>query len=258
MWDWEEGRWIDISILSKLGHEYSVFVSTFPTIRRSISNWKMPSLSTLSDLVAKEKDKLIQMGDIRISNLWYLTMIRVGSYSLVQAYVCHLIYTQQIWSHGEHILNIIEAVMFKFYSTFSFQNDLRIISHVDGNVVVGVQEWKGFFASHHIVWSTRVYEESSRLWNIFLEGMSSFGMDVPILNLSLPYTFRKIHVILFKEKSHSIKFFLHVGAFRVKSLSAIGTFDLYFSLLFLCACSLLSLRAHQDAEVSPLALEHPT
>ena len=56
-------------ILSKLGLEYSVFVSTFHATRIVISNWKMPSLSTLSDLVAKEKDKLIQMGDIRISNL---------------------------------------------------------------------------------------------------------------------------------------------------------------------------------------------
>ena len=109
-----------------------------------------------------------------------------------------------------------------------------------------------------MVRSTRVYGESSRLRNIFHEGMSSFGLDVPILTLSLPSTFRKIDVILFTKKSHSIKLFLHVGAFRVKSLSAIGTFDLYFSLLFLCACSLLSLRAHQDAEVSPLDLEHPT
>ena len=51
-----------ISILSKLGPEYSIFVSTFHATRISISNWKIPSLSTLIDLLTKEKDKLIQMG----------------------------------------------------------------------------------------------------------------------------------------------------------------------------------------------------
>ena len=43
-----------LSILSKLGHEYSVFVSTFHATRLAISNWKMPSLSTLFESLAKE------------------------------------------------------------------------------------------------------------------------------------------------------------------------------------------------------------
>ena len=51
-----------ISILPKLGLEYSVFVSTFHATRCVISNWKMTSLSTLFDSLKKEKDKLIHMG----------------------------------------------------------------------------------------------------------------------------------------------------------------------------------------------------
>ena len=50
-----------LSILSKLGLEYSDFLSTFHATRLVISNWKMPSLSTFFDLLTKEKDKLIQM-----------------------------------------------------------------------------------------------------------------------------------------------------------------------------------------------------
>ena len=53
-----------LSILSKLGLEYSVFVSTFHATRLFISNWKMPSLSTLFYSLAKEKYKLIKMGDL--------------------------------------------------------------------------------------------------------------------------------------------------------------------------------------------------
>ena len=56
-----------LSILSKLGLEYSVLVSTFHATRFSISNWKMTSLSTFFDSLTKEKDKLIQMGALRSS-----------------------------------------------------------------------------------------------------------------------------------------------------------------------------------------------
>ena len=109
MWDWEEGRWIDLSILSKLGDEYSVFVSTFPNIRHFISNWKMPSLSTLSDLVAKEKDKLFQMGDIRISNLWYLIkmlrfLVWLWSIQLSILVILISLYICSLGSSNKHIL----------------------------------------------------------------------------------------------------------------------------------------------------------
>ena len=54
-----------IFILSKLDPEYSVFVSTFSATRLAISNWKIPSLSTLFDSLTKEQDKLIQMSALR-------------------------------------------------------------------------------------------------------------------------------------------------------------------------------------------------
>ena len=43
-----------LSILSKLGPKYSVFVSTFHATRLSISNRKMPYLSTLFDSLTKK------------------------------------------------------------------------------------------------------------------------------------------------------------------------------------------------------------
>ena len=41
---------------------------TFHVISLVISNWKIPSLSTFFDPLAKEKDKLIQMGTFKITN----------------------------------------------------------------------------------------------------------------------------------------------------------------------------------------------
>ena len=121
------------------------------------------------------------------------------------------------WSPRRVHTELQKAAMFKFYSTFAFRNDLRIISLVDGNDFVGVQGWEGLFSCHHVVRITKVYEESSRLRNIFHEGVSSFGLDVSIMIFSLPCTSKKIDVILLKEKSNSIKLLLHAGYFRVKS-----------------------------------------
>ena len=56
-----------ISILSKLGPDYSVFVSTFHATRLVVSNWKMHSLCTFFDSLTKEKDKLIHMGVLNYS-----------------------------------------------------------------------------------------------------------------------------------------------------------------------------------------------
>ena len=56
-----------ISILSKLGPDYSVFVSTFHATMLATSNWKIPSLSTFFDSLTKERDKLIQMVSLRYS-----------------------------------------------------------------------------------------------------------------------------------------------------------------------------------------------
>ena len=55
------------SLLSNLGSEYSVFVSTFHSIRESIPSWKMPSLDAFVESLIQEQDKLVQMGVIQTS-----------------------------------------------------------------------------------------------------------------------------------------------------------------------------------------------
>ena len=121
--------------------------------------------------------------------------------------------------------------MLKLYSTFSFRNDLRIISHVDVNSFVGVQGWEGLFCFYHVIQSSRVYEERFGLLGAFHESMSSSLLGIPILIISLLNTVWKIDIISLEEKSHLINIFLHAGMFRVKSLPAIGTLDFLFSLV---------------------------
>ncbi|KAH9291034.1 hypothetical protein KI387_044163 [Taxus chinensis] len=63
----EEGKLI-LSILSKLGLEYSVFVSTFHTVRLTTgATWKMPTLDTFIESLIHEQDKLIKMGTLKNS-----------------------------------------------------------------------------------------------------------------------------------------------------------------------------------------------
>jgi hypothetical protein len=48
--DKSEEKQMGLTILSKLGHEFSAFVSTFHTVRfASRATWKMPSLEDLSN-----------------------------------------------------------------------------------------------------------------------------------------------------------------------------------------------------------------
>jgi hypothetical protein len=55
-----------LAILSKLGPEYAVFVSTFHTVRfTSGETWTIPSLDQFIESLMHEKDKLIQMGVIK-------------------------------------------------------------------------------------------------------------------------------------------------------------------------------------------------
>jgi len=56
-----------ISILLKLGHEYSVFVSSFQAYKLTQENWKMPPLNEFTTKLTQEKDKLFQMGAINYS-----------------------------------------------------------------------------------------------------------------------------------------------------------------------------------------------
>ena len=54
-----------LSILPKLGPEYSVFVSTFHSVRlTSRKNWTMPTLDAFIESLSQEQDKLINMGKI--------------------------------------------------------------------------------------------------------------------------------------------------------------------------------------------------
>ena len=46
-----------LSILSKLGSDYSVFVSTFHATRLVVPKWKMPSLNYFLDSLTKYKSK---------------------------------------------------------------------------------------------------------------------------------------------------------------------------------------------------------
>ena len=56
-----------LSMLGKLGTEYSMFVSIFHLGRASIPNWNIPSLDSFVESLIKEQEKLIQMGVIQTS-----------------------------------------------------------------------------------------------------------------------------------------------------------------------------------------------
>ena len=56
-----------ISILSKLGLGYSVFVSTFHATKLAVRNWRIPSLDAFLDSLTQDIVNLIQMGTLKIS-----------------------------------------------------------------------------------------------------------------------------------------------------------------------------------------------
>jgi hypothetical protein len=59
-----------LSILSKLGPKYSVFVSTFHATKSTFrAAWKMPSLDDFSTSLTHEKDKLVQMGSLKTTKV---------------------------------------------------------------------------------------------------------------------------------------------------------------------------------------------
>ena len=53
-----------LAILSKLGADYSIFVSTFHTEKLTTLNWKMPNPNAFIESLTNEHDKLVQMGII--------------------------------------------------------------------------------------------------------------------------------------------------------------------------------------------------
>ena len=56
-----------LAILSKLGADYLVFVSTFRAGKLTTPGWKMPTLNAFIESLTSEHDKLVQMGIIRSS-----------------------------------------------------------------------------------------------------------------------------------------------------------------------------------------------
>ena len=60
----KEGDQLILSILFKIGADYSFFVSTFHSVKLSTPNWKMPTLNSFIESLTQEHDKLIQMGII--------------------------------------------------------------------------------------------------------------------------------------------------------------------------------------------------
>ena len=56
-----------LTILSKLGADYLVFVSTFRAGKLTTPGWKMPTLNAFIESLTSEHDKLVQMGIIRSS-----------------------------------------------------------------------------------------------------------------------------------------------------------------------------------------------
>ena len=56
-----------LTILSKFGADYLVFVSTFHVGNLTTPVWKMPSLNVFIEYLTSEHNKLVQMGIIRSS-----------------------------------------------------------------------------------------------------------------------------------------------------------------------------------------------
>ena len=51
-----------LTILSKLGPDYSVFFSTFYATKLIARSWKMPSIADFMESLTQEQDKLVMMG----------------------------------------------------------------------------------------------------------------------------------------------------------------------------------------------------
>ena len=54
-----------LSLISKLGPEYSVFFLTFHSGKLIVRNWRMPTLADFIESFTQEQEKLFQMGTIK-------------------------------------------------------------------------------------------------------------------------------------------------------------------------------------------------
>ena len=56
-----------MTILSKIGPNYSVFVSTFYATKLTARTWNIPKLIEFMQSLTQEQDKLVMMGTIKPS-----------------------------------------------------------------------------------------------------------------------------------------------------------------------------------------------
>jgi hypothetical protein len=78
--DKSEEKQMVLTILSKVGSKFSVFVSTFHSIKFSSgATWKRPSLEELIESLTQEKTNLINMGKIKGPKVHPLT-VQYGSH----------------------------------------------------------------------------------------------------------------------------------------------------------------------------------
>jgi hypothetical protein len=71
----KEEKQMVLTILSKIGPEFSVFISTFHTVRfTSGATWKMSSLEEFIESLTQEQTKLINMGTIKGPRVHALTV----------------------------------------------------------------------------------------------------------------------------------------------------------------------------------------
>jgi hypothetical protein len=71
----KEEKQMVLTILSKIGLEYLVFVSTFHSVRLSSrSTWMMPSLEAFIESLTREKNKIINMGKTKGPNACALSL----------------------------------------------------------------------------------------------------------------------------------------------------------------------------------------
>jgi hypothetical protein len=76
----KEEKQMVLTILSKLGPEFSVFISIFHSVRfTSRATWKMPSLEDFIESLTQEKTNLINMGKIKGPKAHALT-VQYGSH----------------------------------------------------------------------------------------------------------------------------------------------------------------------------------
>ena len=77
----KEEKQMVLTIISKLGPEFSLFIYTFHSIRfTSRATWKMPSLEDLIESFTQEKTKIINMEKIKGPRAHALT-VHYGSHS---------------------------------------------------------------------------------------------------------------------------------------------------------------------------------